>query len=255
MDTPVTAQESHIPSELFSELKQIKRQYIEDVLPSVKRHRYFLSERQRKSRPHNVPRLNVRFSPFAMTLGYGVAEVSSAVRTPPRMVSGTAYSFPPPRPVTQPNQLVSVFVIAMIQSDPPLYVMQKIQKKAALGFPGGSIETGETILQTASREFREETSGKDKLTGVDISRYNPTCVGQFLLNRATNGEQGAVVLVEIPESEKSKILAGGGDQDEGELVEEIFFLTFEELLLCAEAEIILPNAKKVLDIYLNHLVN
>lgn len=259
MDAPTThTQESQLPAGLFSQLRQIKRQYIEDVLPSIKRHRYFVSPKRRKrhsnSKRGNSHRLVINFSPFAMTLGYGVSASRPVSPVPALVPLGIAPVFKP-RPVTQPDQLVSTFVVATIQSDPTLYVIQKIQKKAALGFPGGGIEPGETILQTAVREWWEETSGRDRQDGVDISRYNPICIGKFVLNRAINGEQGAVVVVEIPESEKEKIIAGGGDQAEGELVEKIYFLTFEQLFQAAETGSMLPNAKKVLEIYLNYLVS
>lgn len=260
MDAPtIHTQESQLPAGLFSQLRQAKRQYVEDVLPSIKRHRHFVSqsERRRQSKRKINPRnhhLVIRFSPFAMTLGHGVG-VSRPTHSTPALVPPGITRVLKPRPVTQPDQLIRTFVIAVIQSEPLVYVLQKIRWKTALGFPAGGIELGETILQTAVREFREETCGKDRFGGVDVSRYNPVYIGKFVLNRATNGEQGAVVLVEIPESEKEKIVAGGGDQAEDELVEEIHFLTFENLFQAAENGVILPNSRKVLEIYLNHLVS
>ena len=181
-----------------------------------------------------------------MILGNGLLDVQSPISKsrPVRMTT---------IPV-QTGQLVSVFIVAMVTTDPPVYVIQKIQKKSAPGFPGGGIENGETILQAGVREFGEESNGGDPTKGADISPYNPLCIGKFILDRAESGEQGAVVLVEIPESEIANLKAGGG-VEEGEVVEELFFWTFDEVADRVKRRIVLPNSAKIWDLYCNYLVS
>lgn len=249
-------QESYFSPEFMKELRHTKLLFIQNVLPSIRDHRHFVSpgERRRnkhlKSIAHSRNSLAaIRFSPLAMTLGQGIATQQHQI-TP----SQSAPIFIPRPVIVQPNTLVSVFIIAVIKSSPELFVLQKVQHKFAPGFPGGGIETKETILTAATREFLEESRGPDKLAGIDISRYNPTCIGTFTLNRATNNEQGAVVLVEIPEEESDKIVAGGGDQ-EGEVVEAVYFWTFDEVLATVSAGRILPNSVKIWEVYLEYLVS
>lgn len=246
---------SYLPMKLLMELRHVKRDYTQNILTSIKRHGHFISkgqrkkERKMKSIAHSKNNITqIHFSPFAMTLGHGTAIAKQSQvrsRCAPNLT---------PHPIAQPNQLVSVFDIAIIASDPELFVLQKVQRKSAPGFSGGGIEQSETILAAAAREFREESRGKEQLAGVDISRYNPVCIGTFTLDRATIGEQGAVVVVEIPEEEMANIVAGGGDQ-EGEVVEKIYFLTFEEMTEIMINGPILANSKKIWQTYLEHLVS
>ncbi|OGN04796.1 MAG: hypothetical protein A2831_02025 [Candidatus Yanofskybacteria bacterium RIFCSPHIGHO2_01_FULL_44_17] len=248
-------EESTIPHELLRELRRVKKFFIGEVSGSLKRHECFVGPSQRRRQKHikacaaarrNATIGKVRFSPFAMTLGHGVDVPSRHVERP---------LFYQPRPQsTQPNQLISVFIIAIIKSDPDLFVMQKVKHKSAPGFPGGGIERNETILQAAAREFMEESRGKKAQAGANISNHNPVCIGKFILSGATNGEQGAVVVVELPESEKTKIVIGGGDQ-QGEEVEAVYFLTFEELARKIKDREVLINAGRVWDLYLEHLVS
>lgn len=259
METNIQAQQgSSLPIELLRELRHIKNQFTREVLPGIKRHRHFASKsQQRRERAAKSCTLaknrtfRIKFSPFAMTLGYGLTDnVRPQTQTQPQRFTASYI----PTPAILPNQLMSVFIIAAIQSDPLLYVLQKIKNKPAYGFPGGGIETKETIIQAADREFMEESRGKEALLGVDISQYNPVCIGKFILNRATNGEQAAVVVVELPEKEKANIIPGGGDQ-EGEVVEEICFKNLDELCEMAGGRTILPNSKNAIDLYLHHLVS
>ena len=183
-----------------------------------------------------------------MTLDNGLLDVQSPVRKSKGQPVRAAIM------PSQTGQLVSVFVIAMVTTDPPVYVLQKVQKKSAPGFPGGGIEEGETILQTGKREFKEESRGENLAKGVDIAPYNPICIGKVVLDRAVSGEQGAVIFVELPESEIANLKAGGGDE-EGEVVEDISLLTFDEVSKRAESRTILPNSAKIWDLYCNYLVN
>lgn len=234
-----------LPPQTLRQLRQIGREFKDVILPQVKAKMAFESKSRRKKRPSCRKSYNVKFSSFAMTLGNGL-DVRPSVRKNPA-VGGVAIP-------AQTDQLVSVFVIAMVTTDPPVFVFQQVQKKRLPGFPGGGIEEGETILRAGAREFKEESSGKDLANGVDITPRNPVCIGKIVLDRAESGEQGAVVLVEIPESEIANLEAGGG-AEEGEVVEKLFFWTFDEVSKRAEERTILPNSVNVWNLYLNHLVN
>ncbi len=235
--------------QILRQLRQIREEFSRDILPQIKARRCFISnseKRRGKTRISSRQKPAIRFSPFAMTLGNGLLDVQPSIRKnhPVRTAITPA----------QTGQLISVFVIAVVKTNPPIYVMQKVQKKSAPGFPGGGIEEGETILGAGAREFKEESSGKDLAKGVDIMPYNPTCIGKIVLDRAISGEQGAVILVEIPESEIANLKAGGGAEEE-EVVEELFFLTFDEVSEKAEKRIILPNSVRIWDLYCNYLVS
>ena len=243
-----TQTNSGLPPEVFRRLRQVEREFKDGILPQIKARRHFVSrgeKRRGKVRRPSCQKPNIRFSPFAMTLGYGL-DVQSPIRK----------SYPVRTTImpAQTGQLISVFVIAMIKTDPPVYVMQKVLKKSAPGFPGGGIEEKETVLEAAAREWKEESNGGNPATGANITLYNPLCIGKFVLDRAMSGEQGAVVFVELPKSEIVNIKAGGG-AEEGEVIEKIYFLTFEEVSERAEARTILPNSARIWDFYLNWLVN
>lgn len=237
-----------LPPQTLRQLRQIGREFKDVILPQVKARMAFESKSRRKKRPSCRKSYNVKFSSFAMTLDNGLLDVQSPVRKSKDQPVRAAII------PSQTGQLVSVFVIAMVTTDPPVYVLQKVQKKSAPGFPGGGIENGETLLGAGAREFREESRGKDLSRGVDIAPYNPICIGKIVLDRAISGEQGAVVLVEIPESEIANLEAGGG-AEEGEVVEGISLLTFEEVSEKAEKRAILPNSVNIWDLYCNYLVN
>lgn len=239
-----------LPPQIFRQLRQVEREFKDEVLPLLRAKRHFVSrgeKRREKTRRPSCQKPAIRFSPFAMTLDNSLLGVQSPIRKN-RPVQVTTLSNPA-------GQLVSVFVIAVIAANPPVYVLQKVQKKSAPGFPGGGIEERETILRAAAREWEEEGSGKDPAgKNTDITPYNPCCIGTFVLDRAVNGEQGAVVLVEIPESEIGNLRAGGG-AEEGEVIEKIFFLRFEEVSEKVESRAILPNSVKIWDLYCDFLVN
>ena len=231
--------------QILRQLRQIKREFEDDILPQIKARMAFESKSRRKKKPPCRKSRNVKFSSFAMTLGNG----SSDIQFKPKNHSVETATIP-----SQTGQLVSVFIIALIKADSPLYVIQKIQKKSAPGFPGGTIENGETILGAGAREFKEESNGGDPTKGVDITFYNPVCIGKFVLDRAMSGEQGAVIFVEFPESEIANFKAGGG-AEEGEVVEYVSLLTFDEVSKRAKDRTILPNSAKIWDLYCNYLVN
>lgn len=237
------------PPSILTRLRRLKKEFETNIQPELKAKNYFISkseERRKKTKRPSRQRPDIRFSPFAMTLGSGLSDVR-----PPISRSRLVRTAIAPN---QAGQLISVFIIAMIKTDPPVYVLQGIQKKSAPGFPGGRIENGETILEAAAREFREESNGGDPSKGVDITPYNPLCIGKFVLSRAVSGEQGAVILVEIPESEIENLKAGGGGE-EGKIVEELFLMTFDEIAERVKSRTILPNSGKIWDLYLNHLIS
>ncbi len=244
-----TLTNSSLSPEILKQLRRIREEFSRDILPQIKAKRFFVSKsekRREKTRRPSCQKPAIRFSPFAMTLGNDLPDVRFPI-SKSRPVRTAALP-------SQAGQLVSVFIVAMITTDPPVYVVQKVQKKSAPGFPGGGIEEGETILKAGAREFREESNGGNLARGVDIAPYNPICIGKFVLGRAVNGEQGAVILVKIPESEIVNLQAGGG-AEEGEVVEEIFLSSFDEVTEKAENKTILPNSVKIWDLYLNYLVN
>jgi 8-oxo-dGTP pyrophosphatase MutT (NUDIX family) len=141
----------------------------------------------------------------------------------------------------------------MFKTNPPVFLFQKVLKKSAPGFPSGRIENGETILQAAVREFKEESGGRESTKGIDISPHNPLCIGDFVLDKAIGGERGAVVFVEIPGNEIANLKEGGGTE-EGEMVEKLFLWTFEEVLKKVQEEAILANSIKAWDLYLEYLI-
>ncbi len=234
-----------LPPQILRQLRQIKREFEDDILPQVKARMGFESKSRRKKKPPCRKSRNVKFSPFAMNLGNGPSDVQPKPKSQPVRTAIMP---------SQTGQLISVFIIAAIETDPPVYVIQKIQKKSAPGFPGGTIENGETLLVAGAREFKEESNGGDLTKGVDITRYNPICIRKFILDRAINGEEGAVIFVELPESEIANLNAGGG-AEEGEVVERIFLLTFDEESEKAKNRTILPNSAKIWDLYCNYLIN
>ena len=234
-----------LPPQTLRQLRQVGREFKDVILPQVKARMAFESKSRRKKGPSCRKSYNIRFSPFAMTLDNGL-NVRLSTRKSPAVGRVTIPA--------QTGQLVSVFVIAMVTTDPPVYVLQKVKKKSAPGFPGGGIENGETILGAGAREFKEESRGENLTKGVDIAPYNPICIGKIVLDRAISGEQGAVIFVEIPESEIANLEAGGGDE-EGEIVEGISLLTFEEISEKAERRVILPNSVNIWDLYCNYLVS
>jgi 8-oxo-dGTP pyrophosphatase MutT (NUDIX family) len=239
-------------SGISSQLRQIRGVYSREVLPALRRKAFFKSkgEERRRKRGKKTSSFQmpvVVFSPFAQTLGSNPVNAKSASRSRKNkpIQLGTA--------LNQSNQIVSVFVIAMFKANPPVFLLQKVQKKSAPGFPSGRIENGETILQAAVREFKEESGGRESAGGIDITPYNPLCIGEFVLDKAVNGERGSVVLVEIPENEIANLKVGGG-AEEGEVVEELFRWTFEEVLEKAQEEAILPNSIKAWNLYLEYLI-
>ncbi len=237
-----------LPPQILRQLRQIREEFSRDILPQIKARGCFISngeKRRGKTRISSHQKPAIRFSPFAMTLGNGLLDVRSPVRKS-RLVRMAIIP-------AQTGQLVSVFIVTMVKTNPPVYVMQKVQKKSAPGFPGGGIENGETILEAAAREYDEESRG-NSAKGVNIIPYNPLCIGKFVLDRAESGEQGAVVLVEIPESEIANLKAGGG-AEEGEIIEKVFFMTFDEVAEKVKSRTILPNSVRIWDLYCNYLVN
>jgi len=233
--------------QILVQLRRLRRDFGDNVRFQVKAKESFVSKgekRRGKARRPTCRRPHIKFSPLAMTLGHGLDVQPSIRKSHPVQ----AVIIP-----AQTGQLISVFVIAMIPTDPPVYVLQKVLKKSAPGFAGGGIEEKETVLETAAREWREE-SNRDPAKGVDITAYNPLCIGKFVLDRAVSGEQGAVVLVEIPKSEIANLEAGGG-AEEGEVIEELFFWTFEEVSKRAEERTILPNSVKIWNLFCDYLVN
>ncbi len=241
----------NLPPEVLRQLRRTEREFKDETLPLLKAKRHFVSKSEKRRKKAGAGRPSckkpvVRFSPFAMTLGNSLPLAQSSARKSQPIKTAILPA--------RTSQLISVFVIAMVKTDHPVYVFQKIQKKSAPGFPGGTIENGETILQAGAREFREESNGGNPAGGANIVPYNPVCIGKFVLDRALNGEEGAVVLVEIPESEIANLKAGGG-AEEGEVVEKLFFWTFDEVSEKAESRSILANSGKIWELYCNWLVN
>jgi len=237
---------------ISSQLRQIRDVFSHEVLPALKRKAFFESrgEKRRRKRGKKTSSFQmpvVVFSPFAQALESNLVNARPASKSPKEKLTqlGTALS--------QSNQIVSVFIIAMFKIDPPVFLLQKVLKKSAPGFPSGRIENGETILRAAVREFKEESGGRELAGGIDIAPYNPLCIGEFVLDKAVNGERGAVVLVEIPGNEIPNLKEGGGTE-EGEMVEKLFLWTFEEVLEKVQEESILANSVKAWNLYLEHLI-
>ena len=243
----------HSSPGISSQLRQIRSIYSSEILPALKRKAFeSKGEKRRRKRGKKTSSFQIPvvvFSPFAQTLESNPVNTKSASRSRKNKPTqlGTA--------LNQPNQIVSIFIIAMFKTNPPVFLFQKVLKKSAPGFPSGRIENGETILQAAVREFKEESgSGSRKSAGgIDISHYNPLCIGEFVLDKAVNGERGAVVLVEIPGNEIANLKEGGG-AEEGEVVEELFRWTFEEVLQRIQERAILPNSVEAWNLYLEYLI-
>ena len=237
---------------ISSQLRQIRDVFSHEVLPALKRKAFFESKgekrrRKRGKKPSSFQIPVVVFSPFAQALESNPVNTESARRSRKNKPTqlGTA--------LNQPNQIVSVFIIAMFKTNPPVFLFQKVLKKSAPGFPSGRIENGETILQAAVREFKEESGGRESTRGIDISPYNPLCIGEFVLDKAVNGERGAVVLVEIPGNEIANLKEGGGTEEE-EMVEKLFRWTFDEVMEKVQEESILTNSVKAWNLYLEYLI-
>jgi 8-oxo-dGTP pyrophosphatase MutT (NUDIX family) len=242
----------HSSPGISSQLRRIRDVFSHEVLPALRRKAFFESKGEerrikRGKKPSSFQMPVVVFSPFAQALESNPVNARSASKSRKNkpIQLGTA--------LNQPNQIVSVFIIAMFKTNPPVFLLQKVQKKSAPGFPSGRIENGETILQAATREFKEESNGRKSTGGIDITAYNPLCIGEFVLDKAVNGERGAVVLVEIPGDKIANLKEGGG-AEEGEVVEELFRWTFEEVLKKVQEESILPNSIKAWNLYLEYLI-
>jgi hypothetical protein len=237
---------------ISSQLRQIRDVFSHEVLPVLKGKAFFESkgEKRRRKRGKKTPSFQIPvvvFSPFAQALeskAVNTKPVSKSPKNKPTQL-GTA--------VNQSNQIVSVFVIAMFKTNPPVFLLQKVLKKSAPGFPSGRIENGETILQAAVREFKEESGGRESTKGIDISPHNPLCIGDYVLDKAIGGERGAVVFVEIPGNEIANLKEGGGTE-EREMVEKLFLWTFEEVLKKVQEKAILANSIKAWDLYLEYLI-
>lgn len=72
----------------------------------------------------------------------------------------------------------TVAVLAVVERDGKLLLVRRANApdRGLWGFPGGRVEPGETLVDAAVRELREETgveaSAEDVLTAVDVIRHD-----------------------------------------------------------------------------------
>ena len=245
--------EPPIPGGFTKMLRNLARDFKGNIRPELRKRSRFISKssERRTARAKSVRNSNIlriSFTPFAETLGS--LETQETRQWSERRIKASVQ--------IHAKTLVSVFVLAFFPES-ETYHFQKVAKKFAPGLPGGSIEKNELTFDTAKREYAEETSDGQGSNGIDISKYPLNAVGEFELTssptikREVDG-MGALVLVELPESEKANIKSGGGICEEGENITGNYFWTFDEVQKMADENRIMRNSIKAWLLYLDYLL-
>lgn len=295
--TTVNSLEIRFSREAFNDFKRIKRQFKLDILPEIKSRRSQESKKNKKRRTRKsgfsssteimpltspIGRFLSSFEQngFDRRMGQGRkdkhstngASLAVAEARPLASIIDTNFDFGAvigavdthPTEAAPVYKLTSVFVVALFELDEPMLMIQKVGHKAKPGFPGGTIQDGQGVIETGIREFKEETGGNHKRPspteksgdfyfGIDISKYVPIAIGEFLLKRQGYGEKGAVVLVRLPAAEALNVVAGAISKDE--VIEWIELWSLSKVVAEADAGRLLGNSIEVMKIFLEYYIS
>src|SRR3989338_3726381 len=289
--------------EAFDDLRRVKREFKQDILPEIKRRKSFQKGGKRKLRRggvHKQEEVMPLSSPMGRFLksfersgGYDrrnrnggnkrkVSSATAEIQQPNVLISTTpilataaaviAATDPfgfvrteiTPQPIQPVYKMISVSVVALFELEQPMLMIQKARHKSKPGLPGGTIEDGYSIIDTAIKEFKEETGGSHKRPrldgfseeqyfGINIEKYGPRAIGDFLLARAGYGEKGAVVFVKVPFTEAANVMTGQISEDES--IEWIELWSLDKVVTEADAGRLLANSVEALKIFLAEYPN